>query len=117
MAKSITNQSSFLAKKTGRVAKNVFYMKTSTPDIIDAYDEPDSDFPNPGHTLEQVFDQEKADLLRKIRTLFRMASKIELDDSNEDENDLDEELILAQDIVRRLMRIENYLMWPYCHCP
>ena len=60
MAKSITNQSSFLAKKTGRVAKNVFYMKTSTPDIIDAYDEPDSDFPNPGHTLEQVFDQEKS---------------------------------------------------------
>jgi hypothetical protein len=92
-------------------------MKTSAPDIKDAHDEPNSDVTNSGPTLEEIFDQEKADLLRKIRTLFRMVSKIELDDSNdEDENDLDEELVLAQEIVRRLMRIENRLMWPFCHC-
>jgi hypothetical protein len=105
-------------QNTERVTKNVVYIKTPTPDIKEAHDTIGLDVPDPGNSLERLFDQEKADLLRKIRALFRMASQIELDDSyDEDENDLEEELVVAQDIVRHLMRIENCLMWPIFNFP
>jgi hypothetical protein len=84
------------AKKAGRVPRQVLS------------EEPDRDFPSPDQTLKEIFDLDKADLLRDLRVLLRMVSKLKLDTSyDEDENYLLEELMEARHIVRGLNRIEH----------
>jgi len=99
MAKSPNQQ---LSPPAGKAKKAVWVARKVLSD------KPDRVFPSPDHTLKELFDLDKADLLRDLRVLLEMVSKLELDESyDDDEHYLLEEQMAARHIVKLLTRIEH----------